>query len=58
MKFVQVLHEAIEGGLRDGVDEIHINGAIQTQQGWMHIHGFVLFSIFSSVPFANFILFR
>ena len=38
-KFLEVLHEAIQSGLRDGVDDIQINGAIQTQQGWMHIHG-------------------
>lgn len=37
--FIETLHEAILSGLRDGVDEIQINGAIQTQQGWMHIHG-------------------
>lgn len=37
--FIEVLHNAIESGLRDGVDEIQINSAIQTQQGWMHIHG-------------------
>lgn len=38
-KFRDVLHEAVESGLRDGVDDIQINGAIQTQEGWMHIHG-------------------
>lgn len=38
-KFLEVLHEAVQSGLRDGVDDIQINGAIQTQQGWMHIHG-------------------
>ncbi|KAI0342322.1 hypothetical protein BDW22DRAFT_1407477 [Trametopsis cervina] len=37
-KFRDVLHEAVESGLRDGVDDIQINGAIQTQEGWMHIH--------------------
>ncbi|KAI0088245.1 hypothetical protein BDY19DRAFT_891510 [Irpex rosettiformis] len=37
-KFLDVLHEAVQSGLRDGVDDIQINGAIQTQQGWMHIH--------------------
>jgi hypothetical protein len=46
-KFLEVLHEAIQGGLRDGVDDIQINGAIQTQQGWMHIHG-TLLVIFST----------
>lgn len=44
-KFVGVLHEAISSGLRDGVDEIQINGAIQTQDGWMHIHGNVPFTV-------------
>ena len=39
MKFRDLLHETIQEGLRDGVDDIQINGAIQTQQGWMHIHG-------------------
>jgi len=37
-KFREVLHEAIRSGLEDGVDDIQINGAVQTQQGWMHIH--------------------
>ena len=41
-KFVDVLHEAIQSALHDGVDEDQINAAIQTQQGWMHIHGSVL----------------
>ncbi|CCM03059.1 uncharacterized protein FIBRA_05179 [Fibroporia radiculosa] len=36
--FREILHEAIRGGLMDGVDEVLINGAIQTQEGWMHIH--------------------
>ncbi|KZT65192.1 hypothetical protein DAEQUDRAFT_731711 [Daedalea quercina L-15889] len=36
--FRDVLHEAVQGGLRDGVDDIQKNGAIQTQVGWMHIH--------------------
>ncbi|KAJ3482018.1 hypothetical protein NLI96_g7278 [Meripilus lineatus] len=36
--FLNILHEAIESGLNDGVDEVQKNGAIQTQQGWMHIH--------------------
>ncbi|KAF8653688.1 hypothetical protein AX16_003838 [Volvariella volvacea WC 439] len=37
-RFKEILHEAIRSGLRDGVDEIQINGAIQLQHGWMHIH--------------------
>jgi len=38
-KFRDVLHEAIQTGLREGVDEVQINSAKQTQHGWMHIHG-------------------
>ncbi|KAH7928325.1 hypothetical protein BV22DRAFT_969445, partial [Leucogyrophana mollusca] len=38
-KFRAVLHEAIKAGLQEGVDDIHINGAVQLQHGWMHIHG-------------------
>ena len=38
-KFIGVLHEAIHSALQDGVDDVQKNGAIQTQQGWMHIHG-------------------
>lgn len=34
-----MLHEAIKSALRDGADDIQKNGAIQTQAGWMHIHG-------------------
>ncbi|KAI0795747.1 hypothetical protein C8Q75DRAFT_712104 [Abortiporus biennis] len=36
--FTDVLHKAVQSALRDGIDEIQKNGAIQTQQGWMHIH--------------------
>ncbi|KAH9934145.1 uncharacterized protein B0H18DRAFT_1114891 [Fomitopsis serialis] len=36
--FRDVLHEAIQGALQDGADDIQKNGAIQTQVGWMHIH--------------------
>lgn len=42
--FVQLLHEAVTSGLEDGVDDMQKNGAIQLQQGWMHIHGRILFS--------------
>lgn len=38
-RFREVLHKAVQEGLRDGVDEIQKNGALQLQQGWMHIHG-------------------
>ncbi|KAG2347114.1 hypothetical protein BDR05DRAFT_1057145 [Suillus weaverae] len=37
-KFRAILHEAIQTGLREKVDDIWINGALQLQQGWMHIH--------------------
>ncbi|OSD01041.1 hypothetical protein PYCCODRAFT_1436823 [Trametes coccinea BRFM310] len=37
-RFRAVLHEAIQSALRDGVDEVQKNGAIQTREGWMHIH--------------------
>ncbi|KAI9060087.1 hypothetical protein FKP32DRAFT_1578824 [Trametes sanguinea] len=37
-RFREVLHEAIQSALRDGVDEVQKNGAIQTREGWMHIH--------------------
>lgn len=37
--FLPVLHESNIAALRDDVDEIWINGAMQIQQGWMHIHG-------------------
>ncbi|KAI0772883.1 hypothetical protein BD413DRAFT_36346 [Trametes elegans] len=38
-RFREVLHEAVQSALRDGVDEVQKNGAIQTREGWMHIHG-------------------
>ncbi|KAJ7481540.1 hypothetical protein FB451DRAFT_1236331 [Mycena latifolia] len=37
-KFRVLLHEALQDGLREGVDDIQINGAIQLGDGWMHIH--------------------
>ncbi|CAL1709919.1 unnamed protein product [Somion occarium] len=36
--FVELLQEAVRSGLKDDVDDIQRNGAIQTQEGWMHIH--------------------
>ncbi|EMD36987.1 hypothetical protein CERSUDRAFT_95256 [Gelatoporia subvermispora B] len=36
--FRDLLHEAVQSALRDEIDDIQRNGAIQTQQGWMHIH--------------------
>ncbi|KAJ4489992.1 hypothetical protein J3R30DRAFT_3277224 [Lentinula aciculospora] len=38
-KFRQLLHEAVKTGLQADVDDIQRNGALQIQQGWMHIHG-------------------
>lgn len=37
--FKEILHEAIRKGLQEGVDDIQINGALQTHSGWMHVHG-------------------
>ncbi|KAG1767802.1 hypothetical protein EDD22DRAFT_949857 [Suillus occidentalis] len=37
-KFRARMHEAIQTGLREEVDDIWINGALQLQQGWMHVH--------------------
>ncbi|KAG6820215.1 hypothetical protein H0H93_003869 [Arthromyces matolae] len=36
--FRNLLHDAIKSGLANGVDDIQINGALQLQDGWMHIH--------------------
>lgn len=36
--FLELLHDAVRSGLTDDVDEVQRNGAIQTQQGWMHIN--------------------
>jgi len=37
-KFRQLLHGALQSGLEADVDDIQRNGALQMQQGWMHIH--------------------
>ncbi|KAJ6511284.1 hypothetical protein C8R47DRAFT_964128 [Mycena vitilis] len=37
-EFRDVLHQAIQDGLREKVDEVQINGALQLGNGWMHIH--------------------
>lgn len=37
-EFLQVLHSVIKEGLKEGVDEIQKATAMQTMQGWMHIH--------------------
>lgn len=43
-RFREVLHGAVQSALRDGADEVQKNGAIQTREGWMHIHGTSPFS--------------
>jgi len=37
--FVEVLHSAIKDGLKEGIDETQKAMAVQTNHGWMHIHG-------------------
>ncbi|KAG5651630.1 hypothetical protein H0H81_008007 [Sphagnurus paluster] len=37
-KFRDILHRAIQDGLRKDVDDIQRNGALQLTSGWMHIH--------------------
>ncbi|KAF5310560.1 hypothetical protein D9619_007869 [Psilocybe cf. subviscida] len=37
-KFIALLHTSVKSALLRGVDDIWINGAIQYQNGWMHIH--------------------
>jgi len=37
--FLKILHEAIKSALVDDLDDIQRNGALQIQQGWMHING-------------------
>lgn len=37
--FVEVLHSAIKDGLTEGIDKTQKAMAMQTNQGWMHIHG-------------------
>jgi len=37
-KFRDILHKAVHVALREGLDDIWINGATQLQNGWMHIH--------------------
>lgn len=36
--FKDILHKSLYTSLRDGKDEIWVNGAKQLQEGWMHIH--------------------
>ncbi|KAJ4486894.1 hypothetical protein C8R41DRAFT_768434 [Lentinula lateritia] len=49
IKFRHLLHEAVKSGLQANVDEIQRNGALQIQQGWMHIHG-VYFTNDRNIP--------
>ncbi|KAJ6463888.1 hypothetical protein C8R45DRAFT_1024510 [Mycena sanguinolenta] len=37
-EFRVLLHQVIQDGLREKVDEIQISGGIQLGNGWMHIH--------------------
>ncbi|KAJ7747893.1 hypothetical protein DFH07DRAFT_830486 [Mycena maculata] len=37
-EFRVLLHEAIRDGLKEGLDDVQINGAAQLGNGWMHIH--------------------
>ncbi|KAH9947809.1 hypothetical protein B0H21DRAFT_691362 [Amylocystis lapponica] len=48
--FRHVLHEAIRSALRDNADDIQMNAALQTQQGWMHIHGMIAMPYGRNVP--------
>lgn len=45
-KFRALLHNAIQDGLKEGVDDIQINGATQLGNGWMHVHGPPLLNVF------------
>lgn len=36
--FRSLVQETVQQGLREGVDEVWTNGALQLQHGWMHIH--------------------
>ena len=38
-RFREVLHEAVQTALRDNADDVQRAGAVQLQDGWMHIHG-------------------
>ena len=52
-KFMEVLHAAIRAGIVEGVDEVQVNGAVQTQNGWMHIHGTRVFAFVPPPPRGN-----
>ncbi|KAF9011465.1 hypothetical protein BDZ89DRAFT_1225555 [Hymenopellis radicata] len=36
--FLPLLHYALKTGLAEGVDDVHRNGVIQLQNGWMYVH--------------------
>lgn len=38
-EFRPIMHRAIQDALRKDLDDIQRNGALQLQNGWMHIHG-------------------
>ncbi|TFL03882.1 hypothetical protein BDV98DRAFT_544371 [Pterulicium gracile] len=37
-EFRALMHASIREALEEGADDIHINGAMQLENGWMHIH--------------------
>lgn len=39
------MHASIREALEEGADDIHINGAMQLENGWMHIHGTLSFQV-------------
>jgi len=45
-KFRALLQQAVKSVIEEDVDEIWHNGAIQLQQGWMHIFGSSILSCF------------
>ncbi|KAL4076902.1 hypothetical protein V8B97DRAFT_1944203 [Scleroderma yunnanense] len=48
--FRHILQEAVRQGLREAVDEVWTNNALQLQYGWMHIYGPCLAATFFLVP--------
>ncbi|KAF9224786.1 hypothetical protein BS17DRAFT_795164 [Gyrodon lividus] len=49
-RFRPLFHEAIQQALREDADEVWINGALQLQRGWMHIHGIFRFCHIVDLP--------
>jgi hypothetical protein len=39
VNFRRALHESVSTTLDEGADEVWVNGALQTGEGWMHING-------------------